>query len=193
MTAIHFRPLLAVSAVALIAAACSDRGADVAEGKPAAQTASAPAPAVAADPIAPQFVQTAVTTDIVAIDASRVALERSQNYDVKQYAQKVIDARSKAGGELQVALSATGLPVRPSTNLPQDKAAAVAELRTAEPAQVDRLYLDTTVKAHEEALKVLEQYAEEGATPQLRAFAEKEAEEVREQRQQARTLLDRVS
>lgn len=185
MSSSLFRPLLAVGALSLLAA-CGDGGTKSVSTTPAA------APAPAANPADASLVQTAVTTDIFEIDASRVALERSQNWDVRQYAQKVIDTRSKAGGELQVTLSETGLPIRPDTSLPADKAATVAELRNVDAARFDRLYLTAAAEAQEDALDVVEKYAEEGDHPALKAFAEKKAPELREQRAQAKALAGRV-
>jgi putative membrane protein len=184
MSLSHFRPLLAVSALGLLAA-CGDGGAKTeVAAKPAA------APAKPADPAASTFVQTAVATDIFEIDASRVALERSQNWHVKKLAQEIIDARSKAGGELQVALSDVG--IRPDTRLPADKAAAVEELRTVDVSQFDKKYLEAATEAQAQALEVVEKYAEEGATPALKAVAEKKAPELREQHAEARALKGRV-
>lgn len=180
-----FRPLLAVSALGLLAA-CGDGGVETTK-IPATQVS---APVRAADPAAPAFVQTAVATDIFEIDASRVALERSQNWHVKKLAQEIIDARSKAGGELQVALSDTG--IRPDTRLPADKAAMVAELRTVDPAQFDKKYLDAAADAQAKALEVVETYAEEGATPALKAVAEKKAPELRDQHAEVKALRGRV-
>jgi putative membrane protein len=188
MTSSFIRPVLAVSAMALLAA-CGDGGAEVAR-------TTSPAPVAApriSDPAAPTFVQAAVTTDIFEIDAARVALERSQNYEVKQLAQKVIDTRSRAGGELRQALVETDLPINPQTSLPADKAAKVAELRSADAGSFDKLYLDAQVKAQAESLEVTEQYAEKGSTPELKAIAEKKAPEVRDQRQAAISLLDKLS
>ncbi len=184
------RPLLVLSAAASILgllSACSDSGAKVAQ-------TSTPPPALAApqDPAAPAFVQTNVTTDILGIDASRVVLERSQNWDVKQYAQKVIDARSKSGGELQQTLSQTGLPINPQTSLPPQEAATVAELRAAPVGKVDKLYLKAQAEAQEEALATLEKYADDGVNPALKAFAEKQAPEMRELQQATRALLNKL-
>lgn len=179
------RPLFALGALSLLAA-CGDGGSSKAE-LPTTQI-SAPA----TNPADTGLVQTSVTTDIFEIDASRVALERSQNWDVRQYAQKVIDTRSKAGGELQVTLNQSGLPIKPSTNLPADKAATVAELRTIDPAKFDKLYLNAAATAQGTALDVVEKYVEDGANPALKAFAEKKAPELREQQAQAKALAGRV-
>jgi putative membrane protein len=186
MTYSLIRPLFAIGALSLLAA-CGDGGSKQAEHQ-AAPVAAAPA----ASPVDAGLVQTSVTTDIFEIDASRVALERSQNWDVKQYAQKVIDTRSKAGGELQVAINETGLPIKPNTSLPADKAATVAELRTIDPAKFDKLYLTAAATAQATALDVVEKYAEEGVNPALKAFAEKKAPELREQQAQAKALAGRV-
>ncbi|MET0337702.1 MAG: DUF4142 domain-containing protein [Caulobacter sp.] len=184
MSSTYFRPLLALSALGLLTA-CGDGGARTEVAiKPAA------APAKPADPAATNFVQTSVATDIFEIDASRVALERSQNWYVKKLAQEIIDSRSKQGGELQVALSGVG--IRPDTRLPADKAAAVEELRTVAPAQFDKKYLEAATQAQAAALEVVEQYAEDGATPALKAVAEKKAPELREQHAEAQSLKSRV-
>ncbi len=183
-----FRPLLAVSALGLLCA-CGDGGAKTRVAATATPAAPA-APATAADPAAATFVQTAVATDIFEIDASRVALERSQNWHVKKLAQEIIDARSKAGGELQVALSETG--IRPDTRLPADKAQAVAELRTVDATEFDRKYLQAATTAQAQALEVVEKYAEEGANPALKAVAEKKAPELRQQQAKAKALTSQV-
>ena len=184
MTLSHFRPLLAVSALGLLAA-CGDGGA-----KTEIPVTQVSAPVKPADPAASNFVRTSVATDIFEIDASRVALERSQNWYVKKLAQEIIDSRSKAGGELQVALSDTG--IRPDTRLPADKAAAVEELRNVDAAQFDRKYLQAATEAQAAALEVVEQYAEDGATPALKAVAEKKAPELRGQHAEAQALKGRV-
>jgi putative membrane protein len=119
-----------------------------------------------------EFAAMAASSDMLELESSKIALQQSQNADVKEFAQMMINDHTTASQNLKAAASKDGVTV-PAEMLPKH-AAEVQKLNGQTGAAFDAAYVKTQVAAHEEALNLMTSYSEngEGAT---KAHAEKTA------------------
>lgn len=135
------------------------------------------------------FVAAAAMSDMFEIESSRMAVGRSQNADVKRFAQMMIDHHTKTSAELKTAAQGVEDAVIP-TELDQRRKGMLDNLRGASPADFDDRYLDQQTAAHTETLAFMRGYAEAGDNQGLKAFAAKGAPIVQQHLDEA-TRLDR--
>lgn len=107
------------------------------------------------------------------IDTSELALKYSKSDEIKAFAKQMIDDHTKAKEEFKAALKEANIEP-PMDMLDATHTAKYAKLRvfTTENS-FDPTYVTEQVKAHEEAVATFKDYAANGTTPALKAFAEK--------------------
>ena len=171
------RPLLIASAASLALAACASDG-DMGTGS-----------AAAGDMTPDQrgaYVQMAAASDLFEIQSSQLALSRTQNPEVRSFAQMLIDHHTATTEQLTAAATAAGTP--PSPALMPMQAEMIEQLQGANGAEFDRVYLRQQVPAHEMALALHSNYATNGDTPSLRTVAAASVPIVRQHLERARAL-----
>ena len=116
------------------------------------------------------YLTMAGASDLFEIQSSELALEKSGNAGVREYAQMMIDHHRKTTQDVTAAARATSLtPSAPTLNSMQRD--MMTQLQAASGADFDRLYIDQQRQSHQMALALHSTYAEEGDTPQLQAVA----------------------
>ena len=183
------RALMVVSATALIAA-CGQKTdeTNVAQQPDANPTATIPTPADEA--AAPDFVTKAAMSDMYEVEAAKVALARSQNAEVKKFAQMMVDDHTKSTNDLKSAIAASGLSLTPPSALDEAHAGKIQELKDEEAADFDKAYLNDQVDAHQMALDLLQRYANDGDNAQLKGFAATTAPVVQTHYDHAKQMRD---
>ena len=94
------------------------------------------------------------------IQTSQVALQRSQNAQVRQFAQQMITEHTAVDQQMQQMLQAKGMtmqPNQPAQAAMQATAATVANLNQRSGADFDRAYMTHQVQAHRWTLTSLDQ------------------------------------
>lgn len=111
-----------------------------------------------------EFASMAASSDMLELRSSEAALQKAQSAEVKEFAQMMINDHTKASQELKTAASTDGATV-PAEMLPKH-AEKVQAVSAKSGAEFDAAYMEAQVAAHEEALKLMQTYAEggEGAT-----------------------------
>lgn len=155
-------------------------------------TAEEPAAAAAAaDPnsplAAPGFMAMAASSDQFEIQSSQMALQMSQNPQVRAFAQTMIDHHSRTTAELTQIAQANGLTPPPPVLMPNHQA-MLDRLRAAPPGQFDAAYKQEQVMSHQEALTLMQNYASQGDLAPLRDFATRTTPIIQQHLQQAQTL-----
>lgn len=154
--------LAAAAAAVLLLAGCSSRDRYV-EPLP---TASAPTLSVAAR----DYAMATASSNMFEIEKSRLALQRSQNAMLRQFAQMMIDDHGRLAADAAPVLRDHGLD--PSTmTMSARHRADLQRLQSASPVDFDRLYHDIQVAAHQEALALQRGYAASGDNARLRGLA----------------------
>ncbi len=176
------RALSLSSAALLSLAACGEaknvaNEAETTAGDAAIETATAvdtttvmTAPPAATDTAA-GYAAAVAQSDLYEIEASRLALERSNSPEIQQYAQMIIDSHGKATAELRSALASSGLAVTPALDARHQ--GLLEALRTSTPLEFDTAYLDQQTMAHSEVLGLHRSYADRGDNGAVKSFAAK--------------------
>lgn len=173
------RVLLAGAALVTLGLAGCDRGDDkpdvVVESVPGGGTPANPATVAEGEAppatTAAGFVTRASLSDMYEIESSRLALERSQSPEVKAFAQRMIDEHSRMSNQLKAAIAQAGLPAQPPTVLDGERAELIRGLREASASDFNDKYIDQQTEAHENALNLFRDFANNGDNEQLKKLA----------------------
>lgn len=119
------------------------------------------------------FINKVAVANKFEIDTSQLALKYGKSPDVKTYAQQMIDDHTKAGQDFKASLANAKIDA-PKDSLDMAHAAKYAKLRlfTTENG-FDGAYINDQLQAHEEAVDLFKQYADNGPTPEIKSFAAK--------------------
>lgn len=176
----HF--LIAASALAL--AACGQRATtETAES----ENEQAPAATQQASMSAAEFVQSAAASDAFEIQSSELAAQRAARQDVKDFARQMATAHRQTTQELTQLASTNNLPT-PTPQLNAIQQSALANLRTQTGQTFDNAYLDAQAQAHENAVRMFEQYATNGEAGPLRDWVQRTLPNLRQHLQHVQGL-----
>jgi putative membrane protein len=118
------------------------------------------------------FMKSAAEAGIAEMEASRLALSKAANTQVKGFAQQMVDDHSKAAEALK-ALAASkrvSLPTKPSMM----QKARLKALKGIEGAKFDARYAEEYgVKAHEDTLQLFQNAVSKSKDGDVKAFAQK--------------------
>jgi putative membrane protein len=200
-------PLAAIVAATIGLAACGDRN------QPTTTTGAAPAttpPANTAAPATPptatpgaeatrtlaaedrDFITMAASSGMMEVQASRMALEKSKNNHVRDFAQRMIDDHMKANEELRNIARTAGMSELP-TAMVQVHASHMDRLQALGGVEFDREFVaQAGVAGHTEAIDLFEKASRDAANPEIRAFAEKQLPTLREHLEQSQKLAKTV-
>lgn len=112
----------------------------------------------------------AAVSDKMELTLSKTALTKSQNEQVKQHAQKMIQDHTKTTDELTTWAKANGVDLK--ATLPPEKQAVVKEIESKEGAEFDKAYMIHGVKGHRHAAVHFMNGVEFLQNPDLKAFAQ---------------------
>ncbi|HYW09512.1 MAG TPA: DUF4142 domain-containing protein [Longimicrobium sp.] len=108
------------------------------------------------------------------IQTSQVALGRSQNAQVRQFAQQMVTEHTAADQRMARMLQAKGMTMQPeatATRLMQATQQTVASLNSRSGMDLDRTYMAHQVQAHQWTLTALDRTLIPGARdPEMKAF-----------------------
>lgn len=119
-----------------------------------------------------RFLERAAQSGKLEIDASKIAIERAQSQEVKDFAQKMITDHQAVDTELRTL--AQSKKVELPTELRWGQNRTIKSLQDREGHEFDERYVDkVAVDAHEDAVDLFENAAENADDPQIKAFAAK--------------------
>lgn len=148
----------AAFAAVLALGACASSGGGMATATPAG---ALPAPATSASAFFNDatVAATGSASNQDEIQTSRVALEKSRNAQVRQFAQMMVDQHTAVEAEMQRMLSAKGMaPVDNalSVQMKRNLAVTLDQLRSASGTDFDMKYMLHQIHAHDMTLKTLD-------------------------------------
>jgi len=163
-------------------------------GAPASPTTPASPGAPAATPMAESrldgkdrdFLENAAQSGHMEVEGSKMALEKSQNAEVKKFAQQMIDDHTKAGQQLAALAKSKGVDVPTDPSLMQQAKLKTLGLRDE---GFDEAYAEGVgVSAHEDAVKLFEEASNEAKDPEVKQFATETLPKLQQHLQMAKTL-----
>ncbi len=117
-----------------------------------------------------EYVSMAGASDLYEIESSQLALQRSSNSEIQQFARTMIDHHTMTTNRILAAARQAGMNPAPPQLMPMQQQ-MVNELRGARGATFDRLYLEQQRRAHQMALKLHSSFADDGTSAPLRETA----------------------
>ncbi len=134
------------------------------------------------------FWNEAAQDGLAEISLGSLALQKSQNEQVKQLAQKVVDDHTAANNELTPLAASKSVTLPTSTNAKQK--ATYDKLSGLSGDQFDMEFVKTMVKDHESAVKLFQKQADGGKDADVKAFAAKTLPTLQGHLEMARSMND---
>lgn len=116
------------------------------------------------------YVTAAGASDLYEITSSRLALEKNTNPQVTQFAQMMIDHHTRTTQQVTAAARAAGMTPPPPQLMPMQQR-MIDQLRPLSGDAFTRAYVEQQRQAHQMALMLHRNYAQNGDTAQLRQVA----------------------
>lgn len=153
-------PFFALAALPLMLGACMS----TTPTSPSVSTASATLTDSA------EFSRMAASSNMLEIESSRLAMERSRDREVRRFASQMIRDHTRASQRMTAVIRRAGLPPAPMT-LSAKHQAMLDQLSAASPESFDSAYVTLQAQAHDEAIALFTTYAQSGDDPRLTDFA----------------------
>jgi putative membrane protein len=115
------------------------------------------------------FVQKAAIANMTEVQASKVALDKSTDANVRGFAQHMIDDHTKAGDALKAAATQEGLSV--PADLDAQHKQAIDKLQGLSGADFDRAYKTQMLADHKEAVALFTHESHDAAQTAIDKFA----------------------
>lgn len=133
-----------------------------------------------------EFIDDASAQGMADIEASRLAHQKSESKEVKDYTIVVINDRTTANQHLAKIARQLDLPVAPREELVEKAKALMPQVM--EGATFDEAYTASQVKTTQQAIERLQQEAQTTDVPQIKAFAEETLPKLQNHLQMAKAL-----
>lgn len=114
------------------------------------------------------FVRQALQGGMAQVQLGQLALQKSSNPDVKQFAQKVVDDHTKLGDAMKQV--AQQMNVKPPDSLSGKDKSTITKLNALNGDAFDKAYIKDMVKDHKQDEKEFKQEAENTSNPALKSL-----------------------
>lgn len=138
-----------------------------------------------------RFLQRAAQSGQLEMDASKLALERAESQEVREFAERMINDHQEMDTELRALAQSRNVELPDRLRWGQNR--AIKGLENREGQDFDRRYADRiAVDAHGDAVELFEDAAENADDEEVRGFAEKGLPTLREHLSMGEQLLETV-
>jgi len=126
------------------------------------------------------FVKEVSISNEFEIESSKLALQKSQNPEVKEFAQEMINEHTRLGNEFKSAVAAStasnGDLEKSATGMDKKHERMLAKLNEAEGNKFDKEYIAAQKDVHKKAERLFSKYSKHGEDEALQTFADKNHE-----------------
>jgi putative membrane protein len=133
-----------------------------------------------------KFVATAGEAGAAEVEMARVAMDRAQSSDVKNFASRMVSDHEKAGEDLDKIAASKGMPV--DDKMSAKDQAELDRLRKLQGANFDREYVKSQLAAHKAAVALFDKESKSGNDRDLKQFAASTLPTLRDHLQLAQQL-----
>ena len=137
------------------------------------------------------FYNEAAQSNMAEIELSRLALQKSNNEDIKQYAQQMINDHTAAGEKLRQLAANKNITLPQDVNSKQRNAKQKLDRLSGE--KFDSEFVKQMVKDHEAAVRLFERQSERGEDADTKAFAAETLPTLRSHLEMARSMSGDMS
>lgn len=117
------------------------------------------------------FVRKASVANKFEIETSQLALEKSQNEDIKSFAQTMVDDHGKTGSKLEETLKSSNTEAQVAEELDPAHQKLLTKLEKSSGANFDKQYIAVQTDAHKQAISLFTDYSKNGKDQALKQFA----------------------
>lgn len=129
----------------------------------------------------------AQNADLFEIEAGKIAVQKAQNKEVREYARQMVDSNTTTTNRLNATARQSGVTATaPALSVKQR--ARLDELQNATLSSFDKLYITTQLEAHERELRLHNSYATTGDQPTLRSASTEMVPTIRKHLSEARRI-----
>lgn len=119
-----------------------------------------------------RFIENVSVSNLFEIESSRLALNRSENPPVRDFAHQMIEDHTEAGEAFEAALAESmSSPNIAKSALDSKHRQILNRLQKENAANFDEAYVQAQLNAHQDAVSLFRSYAQNGDDPALRDFA----------------------
>jgi putative membrane protein len=133
-----------------------------------------------------KFLMEAAQGGMAEVELSRIALQKTENEEIRRFAQMMIDEHTAANAELEQIAASKNMAM--PTEMSKKHRDAMEKLNGLSGAEFDRAYMKQMVKDHQATVKLFEKQADRGTDADLKAFAAKTLPNLREHLRMARSM-----
>jgi putative membrane protein len=119
---------------------------------------------------AADFVKKASVGNEFEVESSQLALQKSQDENIRHFAQQMIDDHGKAGEDLATATSQANMEA-PDSSLDKKHQKMLDKLNADSGTDFNKDYIKAQVKAHNEAVSLFKDYSKHGDNDSIKSFA----------------------
>jgi len=148
-------------------------------------------PAGATSPEDRVFLKEALEGGMAEVQLGQLALQKSNNADVKQFAQKMVDDHSKMGDQLKPIAQQIGVKI-PDGPSKKDKA-TIAKLQALNGDDFDKAYMKDMVKDHKSDLTAFQSESDQGSNLAVKGAAGQYAPIIHQHLQMAEQINDKTN
>ena len=131
-----------------------------------------------------RFVTKAAEEGQAEVQIAELAAQRASNSEVRNFAQKLVDDHSSVNSELTTLASQKNVKLDNDA----DKDRAYKRLTKKSGLEFDQEFVEHMIDEHEKDIKMFEKAAKEAKDPDIRSFASKHVDHLRNHLQQAQSL-----
>lgn len=135
-----------------------------------------------------EFLTLAYQGNNAEIQSSQLALERSQNAEIRQYAQRMISEHTLANEKLTDYAAQVGIAL-PEQSVDLLNQAIAQRLLSLSDVEFDQAYLGAQANAHLRAISLYRTQVDQGQTPELKAYASELLPSIAEHYEMASEML----
>ena len=117
------------------------------------------------------FVDKAAESGMAEVQISKLAMDKGDSTEVKQFARKMVEDHTKAGVELKQIAEKQNIPVPSAMDDKHQK--VYDQLQKLSGPAFDKAYMRAMASDHDEAVKLFKQQSQSGQDPELKSFAMK--------------------
>ncbi len=137
------------------------------------------------------FVKNALEGGMAEVQLGQLALQKSSNDDVKQFAQKMVDDHTKMGDQMKTVAQQIGVKI-PDGPSKKDKE-TIAKLQALNGDDFDKAYMKDMVKDHKADLNDFKMEASGGSNPAVKDAASQGSQVISQHLQMAEQINQKTS
>jgi len=136
------------------------------------------------------FLENAAQGSFAEVEASKLALEKSESEDVKEFARKMVEDHQKMASEVAALAKAKGATPPEGPSLMQKT--EITALRALSGGPFDKMYVNRIgVAAHESTIEMFEEASQETRDPEVKAMIDEALPKLREHLKMAQALNEK--